>query len=172
MRLPVPSRRAVLVSSAALTAAAVGAALLFSVGGIASAAGSAAKGAQTAPAPGPVVTPVAAALVPGPLKVIRRGESNVLTARLDFQPGSSTGWHYHPGPVFVQVVAGAVTLSHAAHGRCVSQVVPAGRGFFEFPGAVHVAENRGKEPAAVYATFVLPPGAPPSVATPTPAPCR
>jgi hypothetical protein len=96
MRLPVPSRRAVLVSSAVLTAAAVGAALLFSVGGIASAAGSAAKSAQTAPPPGPVVTPVAAALVPGPLKVIRRGESNVLTARLDFQPGSSTGWHYHP----------------------------------------------------------------------------
>jgi len=172
MRLPVPTRRAALVGSGVLTAAAVGAALLFSVGGIATAAGSSASGATTAPPPDPVVTPVAAALVPGPVKVIRRGESNVLTARIDFRPGASTGWHYHPGPVFVQVVAGSVTLTHAAHGRCLSQVVPAGQGFFEKPGAVHVADNRGKAPAAVYATFVLPPGAPPSVATPIPAPCH
>jgi quercetin dioxygenase-like cupin family protein len=170
--LPVPTRRAALVGSVVLAAAAVGAAVLFSVAGIAAAAGSSATGATTAPAPDPVVTPVAAASVPGPLRVIRRGESNVLTARIDFQPGASTGWHYHPGPVFVQVVAGTLTLSHAANGRCVSQVVPAGQGFFEKPGAIHIADNRGKEPAAVFATFVLPPGAPPSVATPTPRPCH
>ena len=78
----------------------------------------------------------------------------------------------HPGPVFVQVVSGAVTLRHAAHGRCLSQVIRAGHGFFEAPGAVHVAENPRPAPAVLYATFVLPPGAGPEVSAPIPAPCR
>jgi hypothetical protein len=65
-----------------------------------------------------------------------------------------------------------VTLRHAAHGRCLSRVVRAGQGFFETPGAIHVADNRHQDPAVVYATFVLPPGAPPAVSVPTPVPCR
>jgi hypothetical protein len=77
-----------------------------------------------------------------------------------------------PGPVLVQVVSGAVTLRHAAHGRCLSQVVRAGHGFFEAPGAVHVAENPRPAPAVLYATFVLPPKAGPEVSAPIPAPCR
>jgi len=51
-------------------------------------------------------------------------------------------------------------------------VVTAGHGFFETPGAVHVAANFRKDPAVVYATFVLPPGAPPEVPAPIPAACR
>lgn len=120
----------------------------------------------------PVVTPIAAAIVRGRIDIDRRHRSNVLTARLDFRPGDSTGWHSHPGAVLVQVTSGAVTLRHAAHGRCVTQVVRAGHGFFENPGAVHVAENRGPDPAVVYATFVLPPNAGPEVSAPIPAPCR
>jgi hypothetical protein len=69
-------------------------------------------------------------------------------------------------------VSGAVTLRHAAHGRCLSKVVRAGHGFFETPGAVHAATNRRQDPAVVYATFVLPPGAPPAVGAPIPAACH
>ncbi|HJU01092.1 MAG TPA: hypothetical protein VJ966_07795 [Actinomycetes bacterium] len=168
MRLPISTRGAALVAGVALTAA-VAAALVFS------ALGGAAAGATAGPTPaasGPSITPLAAALVPGPIDIDRKGRSNAVTVRIDFKAGDTTGWHFHPGPVLVQVVSGAVTLKHAAHGRCLSEVVRAGHGFFEAPGAVHVAANRRQDPAAVYATFVLPPGAPPAVSAPVPAACR
>lgn len=109
---------------------------------------------------------------PTPIDIDRKGRSNVVTVRLDFKPGDTTGWHSHPGPVLVQVVSGAVTLRHAARGHCQSDVVRAGHGFFETPGAVHIADNPGPNPAVLYATFVLRPGAPPEVSAPTPAPCH
>ena len=168
MRLPIPTRGAALVVGAALTAA-VAAALVFS------SLGGAAAGATAGPTPaasGPSITPLAAALVPGPIDIDRKGRSNVVTVRIDFKAGDSTGWHSHPGPVLVQVVSGAVTLRHAANGHCHSDVVRAGHGFFETPGAIHVADNRGPDPAVLYATFVLKPGAPPEVNAPVPASCR
>ncbi len=169
MRLSSPSRGAVLAVGIALTAA-VTAATMISLDGPTAAAATAA--APAAPAAEPIITPLAAALIPGPIDIDRKGRSNVVTVRIDFKPGDSTGWHAHPGPVLVQVVSGAVTLRHATHGRCVSDVVRAGHGFFETPGAVHIADNRGPAAAVLYATFVLKPGAPPEVNAPVPASCR
>jgi quercetin dioxygenase-like cupin family protein len=184
MRLPAPNRRVALVA-ATVPAAAVAAALGFTALGTDSAAAAPHPSAPAAAAPRPsaaaasvpapaepVVTPLAAAVVPGPIDIQRRHRSNVVTVRIDFKPGDTTGWHSHPGRVLVQVVSGAVTLRHAGHGRCLSEVVNAGHGFFETPGAVHVAENRGSTPAVLYATFVLPSNAGPEVAAPIPAPCR
>jgi len=39
-----------------------------------------------------------------------RDPSDVLVARLTFQPGGSVGWHTHHGPVIVTVASGALTL--------------------------------------------------------------
>jgi quercetin dioxygenase-like cupin family protein len=170
MRLVSPTRRAALVAGAVTAAA--GAAVAFSaLGDGPAAAGTPPSSAPSASAE-PIVTPLAAAIVPGPIDIDRRRPSNVVSVRIEFRAGDSTGWHSHPGPVFVQVVSGAVTLRHAAHGRCLSEVVRAGHGFFEVPGAVHVAENRRPAPAVLYATFVLPPKAGPEVSAPIPAPCR
>ena len=176
MRLVSPTRRAALAAGAVTAAA--GTAIAFSTLGD----GPAAAGTPRSPAPppsasasasgDPIVTPLAAALVPGPIDIDRRHPSNVVSVRIDFRAGDTTGWHSHPGPVLVQVVSGAITLRHAAHGRCLSQVVRAGHGFFEAPGAVHVAENPRPAPAVLYATFVLPPKAGPEVSAPIPAPCR
>ena len=176
MRLVSPTRRAALVAGA--VAAAAGAALTFStLGDGPAAAGTPPSSAPSAPASAPasadpIVTPLAAALVPRPIDIDRWLPSNVASVRIDFRAGDTAGWHSHPGPVFVQVVSGAVTLRHAAHGRCLSEVVRAGHGFFEAPGAVHVAENRRPAPAVLYATFVLPPKAGPEVSAPIPASCR
>jgi hypothetical protein len=68
--------------------------------------------------------------------------------------------------------SGSLTLRHAAQGRCITEVVRAGHGFTELPGVVHGAGNQRQDPAAVYATFILPPGAPPSVSAPIPAACH
>jgi quercetin dioxygenase-like cupin family protein len=173
MRLPTPTRRAAL--AAAAVPATLAAALAFGALGDSSAAGAPHPSAPPASASAsaePIITPLAAALVPGPIDIDRHRPSNVVTVRIDFRPGDTTGWHSHPGPVLVQVVSGAVTLRHAAHGRCLSDVVHAGHGFFETPGAVHVAENRQPAPAVLYATFVLPAKAGPEVPAPIPAPCR
>ena len=169
MQMPTLSRGAVLAAGAALTAA-VTAATMLSLGGPTAAATTAAG--PTASAAEPIITPLAAAIIPGPIDIDRKGRSNVVTVRLDFNPGDTTGWHSHPGPVLVQVVSGSVTLRHAAHGRCLFDVVRAGHGFFETPGAVHIADNHGQDPAVLYATFVLRPGAPPEVSAPIPAACR
>ena len=174
MRLVSPTRRAALVAGAVTAAA--GAAMTFStLGDSPAAARTPPSSAPSASASAePIVTPLAAALVPGPIDIDRRHPhpSNVVSVRIDFRAGDTTGWHSHPGPVLVQVVSGAVTLRHAAHGRCLSEVVRAGHGFFEAPGAVHVAENPRPAPAVLYATFVLPPKAGPEVSAPIPAPCR
>ena len=170
MRLVSPTRRAALVA-AAVTAAA-GAAIAFGPLGDSPAAAGTLPSPSASTSGDPIVTPLAAALVPGPIDIDRRHPSNVVSVRIDFRAGDTTGWHSHPGPVFVQVVSGAVTLRHAAHGRCLSEVVRAGHGFFETPGAVHVAENPRPAPAVLYATFVLPPKAGPEVTAPIPAPCR
>jgi quercetin dioxygenase-like cupin family protein len=174
MRLPAPIRRLTLLTTAVPTAA-IAAVLAFTALGAGSAAAAPRPSTPPASAPAPaepVVTPLAAALVPGPIHINRRHRSNVVTARIDFNPGDTTGWHSHPGQVLVQVVSGAVTLQHADHGRCLSDVVTAGHGFFETAGAVHDAENRGSTPAVLYATFILPPNAGPEVPAPIPAPCR
>ena len=174
MRLPIPNRRAATVATV-LPAAAVAAVLAVTTFGADSAAGAPRPAAPPASEPAPrepSVTPLAAALVRGPIDIDRHRPSNVVTVRIDFKPGDTTGWHFHPGFVLVQVTSGAVTLQHADHGRCLSEVIGTGHGFFETPGAVHVAENRGSTPAVVYATFVLPRNAGPEVPAPIPAPCR
>ncbi|HWM96006.1 MAG TPA: hypothetical protein VNO54_03025, partial [Streptosporangiaceae bacterium] len=105
MRLVSPTRRAALVA-AAVTAAA-GAAMAFSpLGDSPAAAGTPPSPALSASASGdPIVTPLAAALVPGPIDIDLRHLSNVVSVRIDFRAGDTTGWHSHPGPVFVQVVS-------------------------------------------------------------------
>ena len=170
MRMISPTRRAVLVSG--VMTGAVGAAVAFGALGGPAVAVAAPHAASASSSVDPVVTPLAAALVPGRIDIESRRPSNVVTVRIDFPAGATTGWHSHPGPVLVQVVSGAVTLRHAAHGRCVSEVVRAGHGFFEARGAVHVAENSRPDPAVVFATFVLPPTAGPEVSAPIPVPCR
>jgi len=172
MRLPTPALGVGLAAGVALTAAVTATTAFSSLDRTpAPAAAAAAAGAATS-ASDPVITPLAAAVIPGPIDIDRTSRSNVVTVRIDFEPGDDTDWHSHPGPVLVQVVSGAVTLRHAAHGRCLSEVVRAGHGFFEAPGAVHNAANQRLQPAVVYATFVLPPAAPPEVSAPIPPACH
>src|SRR5579872_5639386 len=63
-----------------------------------------------------------------------KGATDVLEAELIFQPGASTGWHIHPGPVIVVVKSGALTEIH--RNGCMT-VHHAGTGFFESPDEVH-----------------------------------
>src|SRR5689334_6761412 len=87
---------------------------------------------------GLAITPLALATLSGPVhaqsggvQIDTRAPRDALTARLQFSPGGTSGWHTHPGPVLVQVVSGALTLRYPTRGGCVSRKVDAGTGFIE-----------------------------------------
>ena len=46
----------------------------------------------------------------------------------DYAPGGSTGWHTHPGPVFITVLQGTVTFYEVDDPTCTPTVVSAGQG--------------------------------------------
>ena len=71
---------------------------------------------------------------------------------LTFPPGSSSGWHTHPGVVLVTVVSGRLQLIDA---HCEREVYEAGETFVE-DGHVALARNRGTEDTVVYATWIMP----------------
>jgi quercetin dioxygenase-like cupin family protein len=94
-----------------------------------------------------------------------KGPTDVLYTDLIFQPGGTTGWHIHPGPVVVVVKSGALTEIHSD--GCMT-VHPAGSGFFEQPNEVHNVVNHTGGVTEVYATFLSPSGSQPLIPVPDP----
>jgi hypothetical protein len=94
-----------------------------------------------------------------------KGPTDVLQADLIFQPGATTGWHMHPGPVVVVIKSGALTEIHS--NGCMT-VHPAGSAFFESPYEVHNVVNQTGIVTEVYATFLSPAGSQPLIPAPDP----
>ena len=89
-----------------------------------------------------------------------KGATDVLQADLIFQPGGTTGWHIHPGPVVVVIKSGALTEIH--RNGCMV-VHPAGSAFFEDPDEVHNVVNQSGVVTEVLATFLSPAGTQPLI---------
>lgn len=84
----------------------------------------------------------------------------LVTHRVRFEPGSTNGWHSHPGGVFVAVVSGAFTLHTGDDDGCTARTYVAGQGFFEHANVVHLGRNEGPQAFEGYVTYVgIPPGA-------------
>jgi quercetin dioxygenase-like cupin family protein len=81
-----------------------------------------------------------------------RGSADHVVAKITFPPGSSVGWHTHPGVVLVTVTSGEFTLIHE---NCKRQVFEAGDSFYE-AGDVNLARNRGNVDTVVYVTWIIP----------------
>ena len=64
----------------------------------------------------------------------------------DYAPGSSTGWHSHPGPVFITVTEGEVTFYEHDDVTCTPKVVSKGQGYFD-TGRGHIGRNESGAPA-------------------------
>ena len=73
----------------------------------------------------------------------------------DYAPGSSTGWHTHPGPVFITVVAGQVTFYEADDPTCTPKVVSAGEGYVD-TGRGHIGRNETGQPAKDVTVIIAP----------------
>ncbi|MEU4311575.1 cupin [Nocardia sp. NPDC024068] len=97
--------------------------------------------------------------------------TDLVARRIVIQPGGSTGWHYHDGPVRGLVVAG--TLTHPGP-DCVAPEYPAGAVIDEPAGAwnIHAGFNLGAEPVVLYAVYASPAGKPLVQDAPAPACAR
>jgi oxalate decarboxylase/phosphoglucose isomerase-like protein (cupin superfamily) len=77
----------------------------------------------------------------------------------DYAPGSSTGWHTHPGPVFITVVEGTLTFYEYDDKGCSAKVVSKGQGYVD-SGRGHIARNESAAPAKDVSVIVAPVGQP------------
>ena len=85
---------------------------------------------------------------------------DVVTQMITFAPGSTTGWHTHPGEVVVTVVSGTISLwrtpGTAEQPNCTQRDVTAGQAWVA-PGSgteFDLARNQTTSPAVVIVTYV------------------
>lgn len=94
------------------------------------------------------------------LKLSTRDDIQVVTQTITIGPGGHTGWHSHPGPVFVTIAAGTMTFYDADDPSCSPGTYPTGASFIDRgSGHVHIARNEGSVDMVLYATYLVPVGA-------------
>ncbi len=97
---------------------------------------------------------------------------DVAVQSIVFQPGGQSGWHSHPGPVFISVVSGTMTFYESDDPDCEPVVRHAGEGYLDLGDHAHIARNETGEPATNLVTYLAPPGATLRIDQPDPGNCR
>jgi Cupin domain len=75
--------------------------------------------------------------------------------RHDYAVGSTTGWHSHPGPVFITVTQGELTYYLYDDPDCTPHVVKAGQGIVD-DGRGHIVRNESGQPAQDVSVILAP----------------
>jgi quercetin dioxygenase-like cupin family protein len=88
-------------------------------------------------------------------------DSDLYVVDNKFAAGGSSGWHQHPGPSIIFVVAGTVTNYSSDDPGCAPQTYTAGQSLVD-PGGddMHMLRNEGSVTAETIAVQFLPQGAP------------
>jgi quercetin dioxygenase-like cupin family protein len=154
--------------------------LMFAIVLLSSAFGGIAlKVAWATPPKGLTRTPIAGPVVLNDIFVVQedqnygaliwtRGLSDAVVSNLSIAPGGDTGWISHPGPVFVMITAGTGSLYHAHDPTFTPTVYPAGKGFVDPAGDVHILRNEGNVDLELTVLFLVPHGAPTRIDEPAP----
>lgn len=101
-----------------------------------------------------------------------RGLSDLYVVDNKFAPGATTGWHSHPGPSLILVVAGTITNYMGDDPTCTGHPYTAGQGFVDAGGNdVHMLRNDSNMPAETIAVQLLPHGAQRKIDEPQPTNC-
>ena len=101
-----------------------------------------------------------------------RGDSDLYVTRHTFQPGNHTGWHSHPGPSLITVIAGALTVYQANDPTCTPITYTAGQSFTDLGcGDIHLVRNEGNVVAQDVAVQIVPAGAARRIDEPAPGNC-
>ena len=82
---------------------------------------------------------------------------DMVVRTFDYLPGSTTGWHTHPGPVFINVISGTVTFYELDDPTCTPKVVTAGQGYVD-TGHGHIGRNETGLPAKDVTISIVPVG--------------
>ena len=105
-------------------------------------------------------------------KIKTHGQSEVYVVDNKLPPGATTGWHSHPGPSLILVVAGTVTNYQGDDLGCTPHAYTAGAGFIDPGGGyVHMLRNEADAPAETIAVQLLPKGAARRIDVPDPGNC-
>jgi hypothetical protein len=56
---------------------------------------------------------------------------DIATQTITFQPGGHSGWHSHPGPVFISVISGTMTFYESDGPDCQPILRDAGEGYLD-----------------------------------------
>ncbi len=83
------------------------------------------------------------------------GAIEVITQRIEAAPGSSFGWHSHPGENVNVVKQGTLTLYHDEDCTEGTEFGP-GTSFATHPSEIHLARNEGTETLVFFATYFAP----------------
>jgi quercetin dioxygenase-like cupin family protein len=100
-------------------------------------------------------------------------DTDIVVQKVTFPPGSTSGWHTHPGPVFITVTKGTVTFYEANDPACTPNALSAGATLIDAAEANHghIARNEGTDDAETAVTIFLRKGDPTRVGLPTPGNC-
>jgi quercetin dioxygenase-like cupin family protein len=77
----------------------------------------------------------------------------------DYAARSYTGWHTHPGPVFITVLEGTLTVYEYDDPSCTPRVLNKGEGYVD-TGRGHLVRNETDEVAKDVTVIVAPVGKP------------
>ena len=91
----------------------------------------------------------------GDFKMESRTATDIIVRRHDYLPGSTTGWHSHPGPVFITVTQGQLTFYAHDDPTCTPHVVSAGQGYVD-NGRGHIGRNETGQPAQDFSVIIAP----------------
>ena len=92
--------------------------------------------------------------------ILSRGMSDVYITHLKIAPGGHGGWHSHPGPSIITVKSGTATFYDDCDDVLTPYHYPAGTGFVEDAGCVHILVNEGDVDLEVVVVQIVPRGAP------------
>jgi hypothetical protein len=84
-----------------------------------------------------------------------KSQVDVVVRQHDYDPNGSTGWHQHPGPVFITVVSGTLTFYEANDPTCTPHFVTAGEGYVD-DGRGHIGRNETGQPAKDISVILAP----------------
>jgi len=96
---------------------------------------------------------------------------DIAVQRIVFQPGGQSGWHRHPGPVFIEVVTGTMTFYMSDDPTCTPMVRTAGQGYLDAGEHAHIARNESGAPAENIVVYLAPQAAPLRIDAPDPVNC-
>jgi quercetin dioxygenase-like cupin family protein len=77
--------------------------------------------------------------------------------RLSVQPGGVSGWHAHPGPVFVTVTQGSIIWYDGSDPLCSAHTYSAGQSFIEKAYVPHNVSNASNSASAEFIAITIKP---------------